>query len=158
MPRFDDVAVMALRRNPEARCRDRTKPINFSERQQAQVIGSTERSLAFSEQPDTTALICWLFQDEMVKRLDAEIDAETDNGSALSHEERELRTAEIMNDILATERDEAALTWRAMEERLPVEFRPDIDPCAVLGLKMITVTNGHDEPSSPLHAFDVVRR
>ena len=49
MPRFDDVAVMALRRNPEARCRDRTKPINFSERQQAQVIE------AFSEQPDTTA-------------------------------------------------------------------------------------------------------
>lgn len=133
-------------------------PVDFqTKRVQSQVIGGAERlSLAFSEQPDAVALVCWMFHDELVKRLDAEIDAETDNGSALSHEQRELRTAEILGDLLATERDESALVWMAQSQGLPVEHRSDINPCAVLFLKLVTVTNGHTEPSSPLHAYDVV--
>jgi hypothetical protein len=73
----------------------------------------------------------------------------------LSHEAREKAEAETMGDLLAVERDEAALTWRAMDERLPVEHRADINPVALLGLRLITTP--HAVPSlgssSPEHAM-----
>jgi hypothetical protein len=116
-------------------------------RQQATVVGAQERSLAFSEQPDATALICWLFQDELVKRLDAEIDAETD-GSALSHEQRELRTTEIMSDLLDVERDESFFVWEAQARGLPYEHRSDISPLALLGLRLVTIPRANEAPET----------
>jgi hypothetical protein len=38
-----------------------------------------------------------------------------------------------MGDLLAVERDEAALVWQA--QNLPVEHRADISPLALLGLR-----------------------
>jgi hypothetical protein len=124
-------------------------------RLQATVIGSTERSLAFTETVDAAALTVWLHHDALVKRLDAEIDSESDDKNALTPEQREIRTSEIMNDILATERAESALVWTAQSQNLPCEHRSDINPIALLSLRLETVTNGHDATSSPLHAYDI---
>ena len=41
-------------------------------------------------------------------------------------------------DLLSEERDECALVWRAQSENLPVEHRPDINPIALLGVKLTT--------------------
>ena len=55
--------------------------------------------------PDTIALVAWLHRDLLIKRLDAEIDAEADDPASLSHADREVRAAEAEADLLATERD-----------------------------------------------------
>jgi hypothetical protein len=120
-------------------------------------VFAEQRALAFTEAVDPLALFAWLHKDALIKRLDAEIDSEADDAAALSHADRELRTAEVMGDILEQDRLEAALVWRAQDERLPIEHRADISPIALLGLRLVTVTNGHETgPSSWQHAYNIV--
>ena len=40
----------------------------------------------------------------------------------------------MLGDLLAVERDEAALVWTAQSQGMPVEHRADISPLALLGL------------------------
>jgi hypothetical protein len=71
----------------------------------------------------------------------------------LTHEARQRREAEVMGDLLAVERDEAALMWRAMAERLPVEHRPDVNPVALLGLRLVATAHITSSETSPEHAM-----
>ena len=48
------------------------------------------------------------------------------------------RPSEVMGDLLDIERQEAALVWRAMDERLPVEHRKECSPQAILRCGLIT--------------------
>jgi hypothetical protein len=59
--------------------------------------------------PDAVALVAWLHKDALIAALDREIASGGDDKSALSHEARQQREAETMGDLLAIERDEAAL-------------------------------------------------
>ena len=52
-------------------------------------------AIAAWQQPDTLALICFLDRDQMIERLDAAIDAEADDKSALKHEAREKQAATV---------------------------------------------------------------
>ena len=70
---------------------------------------------------DTVALVARLHQDALIAALDREISTESDDEAALSHEARQQREAETMADLLDVERQEAALTWSAIEQGLPVE-------------------------------------
>ena len=72
--------------------------------------------MAFGETADAVALIAWLHRDLLIKRLDAEIDVEDGDAGALSHEAREKAEAEVMGDLLAVEREEAAFVFAAWEE------------------------------------------
>ena len=83
-------------------------------------------------------LICWINLEALLKRLDAEIDSEADDKNALSHDERQKREAVVLGDLLAVERDEAALVWAAQAQGLPAEHRADVDPCALLGVRLVT--------------------
>ena len=74
--------------------------------------------------------------DDLVAALDL-IGAEADDKAALSTEQRQKAEAEAMSDLLAVERDEAALVWRAMDEKLPVEFRADTNPLAILQVRLL---------------------
>ena len=92
------------------------------------IAGSKEApvtTMAAWQQPDVLALVAWLHRDALIERLDAEIDSEADDKSALSHAERERQAAEVQADLLATERTECAAVWLAWSQNLPVEFRPD---------------------------------
>ena len=111
-------------------------------------VHGTERALAFAEAPDAIALTCWLHRDLLIKRLDEEISSESDDRAALSHTDRELRSAEIQGDLLDIERQEASLTWSAMEQNFPIEFRSDISPLALLGLKLITTPRAEAPPET----------
>ena len=83
--------------------------------------------------------------------------SEADDAAALTHEARQRREAEAMADLLAVERDEAALVWSAMARNLPVEHRADINPVALLGVRLVTAPRANPSPgTSPEHAFDIV--
>jgi hypothetical protein len=125
-------------------------------RVQAEVFAE-KRALAFSEQADALALFAWLHKDALIKRLDAEIDAESDDAAALSHADREVRTAEVMGDLLAVERDEAWCVWRAIDERLPVEHRSDISPLALLQCRLVTAGAPVYAAGGVRHSWDMMR-
>jgi hypothetical protein len=127
------------------------------QRVQSQVIGAEQRALAFTEVPDTVALVAWLHKEALIAALDAEITVEADDEAALSHEMRQQREAEVQGDLLATERDESFFVWRAQDERLPVEHRNDCAPQAILQCRLVTApsTNG-SQGSSPMHAWNIV--
>jgi hypothetical protein len=121
---------------------------------QSDVVGSATAALAFAELDAAVPLIVWLHRDAIVKRLDAEIDAESDDAAALSHDERAKRLAEAQGDLLACERDEAWWVWQAQEAQgLPVEHRADCSAQAILQCMAVAApkhTNGSG--SSPEHA------
>ncbi|MGL3109407.1 hypothetical protein [Bradyrhizobium sp. BR 1432] len=127
-----------------------------TQRVQSQVF-SADPALAFAEIEAAVPLIAWLFKDALVKRLDAEIDTEADDGASLSHIEREKRLSEVQQDLLFSEYEEAQLVWAALEQKLPVEHRSDCSPLAILQCRLVTApaaVNGRG--TSPQHAFDII--
>jgi hypothetical protein len=128
-------------------------PVEFqTQRVQSEVHGE-RRSLAFTEVPDTVALVAWLHRDALVKRLDAEIDSEADDKAALSHEARQKAEAEVMGDLLAIERDECALVWQAQSENLPAEHRPDVSVAALLSIALVTTPRGETPGTTPGYSW-----
>ena len=65
-----------------------------------------------------------------------------------SHADRELRTAEVMGDLLSIERDEGELAWLAQAQGLPIEHRSDISPIALLGLRLTTAPRADASPET----------
>ena len=122
----------------------------------SQVFNTEVPSVAFAEAHDALPLIAWLHRDALIKRHDAEIDTESDDAAALTHEARKQQEAVVMGDLLAVERDEAALVWRAMDERLPVDHRADCAPQAILQCMVVQAPRVGMNGSSRDHAIDVV--
>jgi hypothetical protein len=117
-------------------------------RVQSQVFNAQAGATAFAEVPDTLGLLVWLHRDALIAALDREITSEADDKAALTPEARQQREAEVMGDLLSTERDESALVWRAMDERLPVEHRADVNPVALLGLRLVTTARVSEAPGT----------
>jgi hypothetical protein len=102
--------------------------------------------------------LAWLFDDLMVKRLDAMIAEEADDAAALSITDRQRQAAQIQGDLLSVERDLAWFVWAGISQGLPVWFG-DISPAAILGAELVTLPVGDRPESSPEHAYDgAVRR
>ncbi|UPK31873.1 hypothetical protein IVB18_05335 [Bradyrhizobium sp. 186] len=97
--------------------------------------GAAPGAIAFGQLTDVVAFIAWLFKDQLIERLRAELDAVADDDAALSDQERREREAQILADLLALEREEVLLIERARSQGLPADFRPD---CSVLALLSIT--------------------
>jgi hypothetical protein len=123
--------------------------IEFQTRRlQSEVFGAERRGLAYAEIPDI-ALVAWLHKDALIKKLDAEIDTESDpTAVALTHEQRQQQEAELMGDLLDIERQEAELCWRAQRENLPCEHRSDCSPLALLGLRLVTTPRADALPET----------
>jgi hypothetical protein len=62
---------------------------------------------------------------------------------------RERREAEVMGDLRDIEFQEAALVWQAQSQNLPVEHRSDINPLALLGLRLVTAQRGETPGTTP---------
>jgi hypothetical protein len=119
------------------------------------VFNSSQGTLvAFAEVADMAAVLAWLHRDALIKRLDQEIDAESDDANALSPEVRAQRESEVLSDLIAVEMQEAVLVFAAQAQGMQIEHRPDITPLALLGCRLIT--RPHTVPafgSSPEHAM-----
>jgi hypothetical protein len=71
---------------------------------------------------------------------------------------RQLADAEVAGDLLAVERNEAALVWQAQSQNLPTEHRNDCSPLAILQCRLITVPAVNPSPgTSPGHSVNMRR-
>jgi hypothetical protein len=121
-------------------------------------IPKAPAAIGYLETVDPCAVIAWLLKETLIKRLDAEIDSEADDKAALSEEARAMAAAEAQGDLLAVERDEAALVWQAQAQNLPCEHRADCAPCAILGCVLLTAPRAAPASgSSAEHVWDFVR-
>lgn len=82
--------------------------------------------------------------------------AEADDKSAMTSEQRAKADAETMNDLLDIERQEAALTWAAQSQSLPVEHRADISPQALFGVRMVS-TPPRSRDVATGHSYETVQ-
>lgn len=84
---------------------------------------------------DASALLAWLFKDELVSRIETLIRENADDASALTDAERKSRLEQIDAEILQIERVEEAVIEALHAEGLAVMRRSDCDPRAVLGVE-----------------------
>lgn len=131
------------------------RQITFAtQRVTSSIFNAQPGAVGFSEMPDALALVVWLHRDALIAKLGAEITAEADDAAALSHEARQQQEAEVQGDLLAVERDEAALVWSAMAQNLPVAHRADSSPLAILGCRLETAPRVNPSPgTSPQHVI-----
>ena len=119
------------------------RPIAWARQQvQSQVRGGEHLALGFAEVTDSVATLAWLVPEILIRKLDAEIDSEADDKSAMSHEAREHAEAEVLGDILEQDRIEAALVWSGQSQGLPCEHRSDCSALAILQCQLVNQTNG----------------
>ena len=151
------VEALAARGAPDlSRLIELDGPVEFqTQRVQSEVIAE-QRGLAFAQVPDTLALVAWLHRDALIKKLDEEIASEADDKAALTHQARQERSAEVMSDLLAVERDESALVWTAQAQGALIEHRPDISPLALLGVALVTAPRSDAPGTSREHAWTVL--
>jgi hypothetical protein len=156
----EQVAALVERGKPNvSRLIEHDGDIDFIEAShRVPVIGKAEANLASWQQPDSFLLTVFLNRDALIAALDKEITAEaSDDHSAMTHEQRQKATATIMADALVCDRELSELIWRAQAEGLPVEFRPDANPLAVLGLQLVAVAQAKPAGTTPGHSFEVVQ-
>ncbi len=83
---------------------------------------------------DATALLAWLHRDELIAKIETEIDANADDGRALSDDKRAERLHELAAAMLEVERAEEAAIELANASGSAILRRREADPRAVLGL------------------------
>ncbi|WP_456822667.1 hypothetical protein [Bradyrhizobium sp. USDA 4502] len=112
-------------------------PISFpTQTNQVQIFNAAPGTIGFTEpQPNTIALLAWLFEAEIVQKLDTLIDECADDDEALMAEQRRERETEIERDMLATAREEIALIDHAQKQGLSVDHRLDVSVLALLGIE-----------------------
>jgi hypothetical protein len=118
------------------------------------VCGTETPALAFSESVDALGVLCWLFRDQMLAKINAEIDAIADDKHALDQQQREQMEAQISADMLAVERMEVAMIFAAEAKGEIIDFRADTAPQAVLGVRLVQAP--YRAPDHAGHAFDIV--
>lgn len=110
-------------------------PFRFAEDYQNIVVeGAGGRAVGTHWGIDVEATLAWVFRDQFVAKIEAEIDAGSDDASALSTQQRAERIDEIARDRLLVEREEESLIGVAEQNGLAVMRRTDASPIAVLGI------------------------
>jgi hypothetical protein len=104
-------------------------------------------AVVFVEVPDVIGIFSTVLKDQFIAWLAADVDRNADPKGALSHEARQQQETELMGDLLDVERQEAALTWSAIEQSLPVQFG-NINPLAILGCRLITAPRADASPET----------
>jgi hypothetical protein len=97
-------------------------------------VGTEPAQMVITTTPDTLAILAWLHLDALIAGLDREIEASSQDDQALTDEQRTKKSAQILSDILATEREEEALIEQMETSGAVFLRRVDADPRAVLGL------------------------
>jgi hypothetical protein len=120
------------------------------------VRGGDHPALAFGETTDTVGLLCWLFKDQLLAKINAALDEAADDKAALTREQREEMEATITTDALAVERAECAAIWHADARGEVIDFRRDTTPQALLGLRLVVQPRAMPPESSTSLALDFI--
>src|SRR5207253_2358032 len=99
---------------------------------QAQLVG-----FAAHDAPDVLGLITWLMKDQLIARVEAQIDELADDENALDDAARVRREGDLLAEILVTERLEEATIEAFAADGLSVPRRDDADFRAVLGITVV---------------------
>jgi len=84
---------------------------------------------------DAASLLAWAFKDEIIAKLEAQIDSLTDgDDGALTEMQRSEATAKARAEILRLEREEESIIAAAASQGFAIARRPDASPLAVLGV------------------------
>lgn len=94
---------------------------------------------------NSVAILAWLLKDQMLARVEAEIDDLADDQGALDDDEKLKREREIRAASLAAERAECDLIWQAAAAGSQLAFRVDAAPEAVLGVVLGDSGSGQAE-------------
>ncbi|TQF30012.1 hypothetical protein [Bradyrhizobium sp. UNPA324] len=101
------------------------------------VFNASPGAISFGQLVDIVAFMAWWDRQGMIERLSAELDAVSDDAAALSDQQRREQEAQILADLLVTEREECALIDLARKQGLPAEHRSDCDARAVLAIEWV---------------------
>ncbi|MGL3108901.1 hypothetical protein [Bradyrhizobium sp. BR 1432] len=135
----DRIEQLAESGAPRADCAiDHSEPISFpTQTHQVRIFNADPSAVGFVELPDVLGLFAWLHRDALIAALDRAIDEVADDENALDAEQRQQAGAQILDDLLAVQRQEAELVWKAQAGGATIMHRPDIDPRALLGVELI---------------------
>jgi hypothetical protein len=86
---------------------------------------------------DPIEFSCWLHRDALVAKFSADIDAQSDDESALTDVERTKREAALLVRIEEVERLEESLIEESEQQGAPVRRREDASPAVVLGVRAV---------------------
>lgn len=84
--------------------------------------------------PAPYEFMCWLFRDDIIRRIEADIDELATDEGALSDAEKQKCETEIRTALLQAERDEENIVDQIEQTGAEIRRRPDADPRALLGL------------------------
>lgn len=101
---------------------------------QSQVATGIGLGTAYVSQSDTFGFFCWLHGDEIIARLEAEIDELADDEGTMTAEDKAAKEKELHAEILAIEREEEVIIEQLEMSGAAVARREDADIRAVLGL------------------------
>jgi hypothetical protein len=131
--------------------------INWPQTTLRSQVFNAASAVAFCETPDVLAVFAFVFKDQLLKRLDQEIDASADDANAMTPEAREQAESEILGDLIEIERQEAELVFRAQAQGIQIEHRGDISPQSLLSVRLLTALRAAPAGDSTLeHIFSVI--
>jgi hypothetical protein len=113
-------------------------------------------AVAYCEAPDAVGLMCWLFRDQMLAKINAGFDEIADDKAALDQAQREQMEAEINQSALMIERSECSLIWAADAKGEILDFRSGMSAQAVLGVRLRTQPRADAPGTSADHAINIV--
>ena len=139
------------------RCIEHGLPVGFVTTMQIGAVrnAGVPGAAAFTETPDAFGLLCWLFRDQLLARINEQLDEIADDGEALSEQQRQEAEATITGDTLAVERSECGLIWHADAKGEVIDFRADTTAQAVLGVRIVTAPRV-EAGTSVGYAYDLI--
>jgi hypothetical protein len=99
-----------------------------------QAISAMSDGFAAAEVFDSVSVLCWLFEREIIAKLEAQIGTR-EAGNALSEQERLSKRGRIASELLNAEREEVALVEQACEQGNVIGHREDVVVRALLAVE-----------------------
>jgi hypothetical protein len=146
----EQIETLAQRGEPSvSRLVELDGPVEFQTTRLTSEVHAERRLLAFTAVEAAIPTLAWLHKDALIKRLDELIDAEADDGAAISHADREILISETQMDLLSVEREESFFVWQAQSENLPIERRADCDQRAILQIQLLQAPRADETGTTP---------
>ena len=95
---------------------------------------ATPGAVCFVSVPDIVGMLAHLNLESLTAVLDKQIAAKANDRIALTFEQRQTQSSQIMNELFEAELNEATLTLQAWEGGLPIEANPSIGPASWLAV------------------------